>query len=170
MNRFLLALIALFLILSLIGYYTSLNITLTIYRNELVSIAENVGIIMMLVNGTFVSTRLFKIALFVLGLIVLGFLFKIMHMPGADELLIYPFIILFCLYVVHFTNKKSKRRVDKLKVAMLISFLVLPPFIMLHVISEEHREVIVLISHGLFWITFLDFLYTSYKEGVLLKQ
>jgi hypothetical protein len=79
MNRFLLGVIALLLILALIGHYTSLNTTLTIYRSELVIVAENVGIIMMLVNGTFISTRLFKVALFILGLIVLGFLFKIMH-------------------------------------------------------------------------------------------
>ena len=138
--------------------------------NELVTVAENIGIIMMLVNGTFVSTRLFKIALFIVGLIVFGFLFKIMHMPGADVLLLYPFITLFCLYLVHFINKESKKRVDLLKVAMLISFLVLPPLIMLHIISEENREAIALIGHILFWLTFLDFLYTSRKDGVLLNK
>jgi hypothetical protein len=169
MNRFLLAVMALLLILAFIGY-TSLSDTFTIYRSELVTVAENVGIIMMLVNGTFIDTRLFKIALFIVGLIVLGVILKILHMQGADGLLLYPFILLFCLYLVHFINKKSKRRIDILKVVTLVSFLVLPPLIVLHIISEEIREVFVLISHTLFWLTFLDFLYTSRKEGVLLNK
>jgi len=160
---------ALLLILAFIGY-TSLSDTLTIYKSELVTVAENVGIIMMLVNGTFIDTRLFKIALFIAGLIVLGVLLKILHMPGADELLLYPFILLFCLYLVHFINKKPKRRIDILKVVMLASFLVPPPLMVLHIISGENREVFVLISHTLFRLTFLDFLYTSRKEGVLLNK
>jgi hypothetical protein len=164
-----LAVMALLLILASIGY-TSLNNTLTTYRSELVTVAETVGIIMMLVNGTFIGSRLYTIALFVIGLIVLGFLFQIMHLPGADELLLYPYIILFCLYLVHFIYKKPKKRVDILKLVMLISFLVLPPLIMLHMISEENRELIVVTSHILFWLTFLDFLHTSRKEGVLLNK
>lgn len=167
MNRFLLCIIGVLLLSGLIGYFTILNATLTRYANELIIVAENLGIIMMLVNGTFVSTRLFKIVLLILGLVVLGFLFKIMHLPGADELLLYPYIVLFSLYFIHFLKKKSKRRIDVLKLVMLMSFLVPPPFIMLRIISEDHREVIVLATHILFWLTFLEFLYTSPKEGLL---
>jgi hypothetical protein len=169
MNRIILAVMSLLLILAAIGY-TSLNNTLTIHRTEIVTLAEYVGVIMMLINGTFYGTRLFQIGLFFTGLIVVGAIFKILHYSGADELLTYPFIILFGIYIVHFLSKKSKRRVDILKVIMLISFLILPPLTILHTISYETREIMTLISHLLFWLTFLDFLYTSRKEGVLLNK
>jgi hypothetical protein len=93
-----------------------------------------------------------------------------MHLPGADEPLLYPFIVLFCLYLIHFIQKKTKQRTDVLKVLMLMSFLLLPPLIMLHLVSEQYREIFLLASHALFWLTFLDFLYLSYKQGVLQKK
>jgi hypothetical protein len=170
MNRFLLFAIALLLLPGLLGYFTTLNATLTTYASELVTVAENLGIIMMLVNGTFIGTRLFKVALFFIGLVVLGFLFKIMHMPGADELLLFPYIIIFCLYFIHFLKKESKTGIDVLKLFMSICFLILPPLVILHLIGESGRDIIVLISHILFWVTFIYFLYTSVKQGVLLKR
>jgi hypothetical protein len=170
MNKFMLCVIGLLLLLALVGYGTMLSQTFMDYANELLTVAEDLGIIMMLINGTFVATRLFKVALFFVGLAVLGFLFKIMHLPGADEFLLYPFVVLFGLYVIHFFNKRAKARLDVFKVVMMISFLVLPPCIMLHLIPEEYKEVIFLVSHVLFWLTFLDFLYTSRKQGVLLKR
>jgi hypothetical protein len=170
MNRFLLIGIGVLLLLGLTGYATTLNQTLKRNSSELITVAKNLGIIMMLVNGTFISTSLFKVALFLIGLAILGFIFKIMHLQGADELLLYPFIILFCLYFVHFIKKNKRRRVDVLKLGTLLSFLVLPPFIMLHILSEDSRELLVLVSHVLFWVTFLDFLYTLGKEGALLRR
>src|SRR5688500_708020 len=169
-NRLLLGVMALLLILALIGYCTRLNQTLTFYARQIVALAENVGIIMMLVNGTFIRSRLYKIAQFIVGLVVVGFLFKILHWQGADELLFYPFIILFCLYGVHFINKKPKRRLDVLKVAMTTSFLAITPLVSLYVISEESQDVFFLFNHSLFWLTFLYFLYTSRKQGLLLVK
>lgn len=72
MNRFLLLAIGLLLLLGLLGYATTVNETLPMYSGELITVAENLGIIMMLVNGTFISTRLFKVALFFIGLVVSG--------------------------------------------------------------------------------------------------
>src|SRR3954467_10580633 len=112
MNRFLLFVIGLFLSLGLIGYATTLNASLSSYAVDLITLSENLGIIMMLVNGTFVRTGIFKVALFFIALSVFGFLFRIMHMPGADQLLLCPFMVLFCLYFIHFLKKKSKTSVD----------------------------------------------------------
>jgi hypothetical protein len=170
MNKFLLGVIALLFVLGLIGYFTSLNATVTWYADRFITVAENLGIIMMLVNGTFFGSRLFKISLIFFALIILGALFKILHLEGADMLLLYPFLGLFGVYLIHFIQKKIKRRTDFLKVLLLASFLVLPPLIILHLISEEQREILFIVSHVLFAITFLDFLYSSYKEGALLKK
>ena len=170
MNKFLLGIIVLLLLLGLIGYFTTLNASLTVYGDRLITVAENLGMIMMLVNGTFFGSRLFKFSLFLYGLIALGAIFKILHLEGADLLLLYPFLGLFGVYLIHFIQKKVKRRIDILKVLVVASFLVLPPLVILHLISEEHKLILLVVSHVLFGLTFLDFLYSSYKEGVLLDR
>lgn len=170
MNKFLCFAIAFLLLLGFVGQFTSLNLELTMYADDLLTVAEDLCIIMMLINGTFISTRLFKVSLFFIGLVVVGFLFKVMHMPGADQLLLYPFIAVWVVYFIHFLLKKDKDALDVLKVLMLLSFLVLPPLIMLHLASDERREMFVLINRVLFWLTFLYFLYNGYKRKMLFRQ
>lgn len=170
MNRLLIGAVGLFLILGIVGLATPVNGWLTRYAYDLITVAEDIGLIVMLINGTFISTRLYKIALFFFGLMIVGILFRILHLPGGDELSTYPFAVIFCLYAAHFWNKSPKRRVDILKLIMLTGFLLLPPVVILHMISEETRETLQLISNVLFWITFLDFLYTSHREDVPQKQ
>ncbi len=170
MNRILLYVILFLLVLGLIGHFTPLSTEITAHADLFIAIAEKLGIIVMLLNGSFINTSLFRIALFFLGLTALGALFKILHYAGADELLLYSPIALFCVYLLHFYRKKPKQRTDVLKVFMLLGLLILSALLVLHIISAEHREALVIINEVLFWVTFLDFLYTSQKQGVLLKK
>jgi hypothetical protein len=170
MNKFLCFAIIFLLLLGIVGQFTSLSPELTMYADGLVTVAEDLGIIMMLINGTFISTRLFKVSLLFIGLAILGFIFKVMHLPGADQLLLYPFIGVWLVYFIHFLLKQDKKALDVLKVLMLLSFMALPPLIMLHIASEESREIFVLINRALFWLTFLYFLYNGYKGKLLFRQ
>lgn len=126
MNRVLLYVISVLLVLGLTGHFTSFSAEFTTNAYLFIGIAEKFGIIMMVINGTFINTPLFKIALFSIGLVVLGVAFKILHFAGADELLLYPSLAFFCAYLIHFYRKKSKQRIDVLKVFMLLSLLALP--------------------------------------------
>lgn len=169
MNKFLLLAVGILMLLALIGWKTTLNENLTASAIKYVWVAEAIALIMMLVNGTFVSSVWFKIAAFFLCLTALGILFRIMHYPGGDELSTLPLLAVFILYLVHFSKKAAKRRVDYLKVLMLLGALVLAPIVFLHLVPVLERDSFFLVSHVLLWSTFLDFLYTGKQEGLLTK-
>jgi hypothetical protein len=158
MNKFLAVVIALFLLLGLIGLFIRDESILSNYAEVSFVIAENIGIIMMLVNGTFISTQYFKISTGLILIIVLGALMKILHLTGADETLLFPFPVLLLVYLIHFIYKKPKKHLDVLKLLTLTIFLILPPLSILHFIPEKTKETLLLISHIVFWFTFLDFI------------
>ena len=163
MNRFLLGTIALLLLAALIGYLTSADINILV-------IAQLLAIVMMLINGTFLKSSLFKFASFAIGLAILGTLFKILHWTGADELLVCSSIALFIVYVVYFILKQNKRRIDVLKVLTLFSLLFTRLAFILHFIPYEHKEKLIAVNSAILWLTFLDFFYTARKDGVLLNK
>jgi hypothetical protein len=140
------------------------------YVDGFLIIAENLGLIMMLVNGTFMHTRYFQIAKALVCVIVLGALFKILHYAGADQLLLFPFPILWLLYVIHFISKKTKNFLDILKVIMLLAVLLPQPLVILHMISYETKIVLFIISDILFWITFTYFIVSGYNRKILFKE
>jgi hypothetical protein len=130
------------------------------YEDRFIALAESFGIMMMLANGSFFATKLFRVALFFVLASVLGAIFKILHLNGADEILLVADLALFITYFVHFTQKKPRIRLDYLKVITLASMLVVAPVVLLHLVSIEQRQIFLISSHILFWITFTDFIYT----------
>lgn len=160
MNKFLLGGIVFLLAMALVGYLTPLNASLSAYSYMLLTLAENLGIILMLANGTFVRTRWFKFAIFLCGILVLGFLFRILHLQGGEQLFSFSFIGLFVVYLIHFVQKKSLIRNDILKLATAVGFLIVPSVVMWKVLPENISDVLVVISHVIFWFTFVDFLYS----------
>lgn len=170
MNKFLLIVIATLTVLAIIGWVTPLSTTLTIYADRLFTIAENVGVIMMLVNGTFISTLYFKIAIGLIAIIVLGVLMKILHLPGADQTLLIPFLLLFITYSIHFLKKNPKTYLDLLKVLMLAFFLVLAPLWILHFVSYNAKGILLLVSHFIFWITFVVFIVVGQRQKLFFKE
>jgi len=135
--------------------------------NSLLAIIENLGILIMLWYGTFIKTRLFSYAQFAIGLMILGLLFKILHYPGGDELIAIASLALLTTYFIHFLRKTSKTRLDYLKMLTVTAIALWPPIVMLHLIPAEIVYIVRIIISGLFAVTFIGFLYNSYKEGRL---
>jgi hypothetical protein len=52
---------------------------------------------------------------------VLGAIFKILHLNGADEIILLGHLTLFIAYFIHFLGKKPKIRLDYLKVMVVAS-------------------------------------------------
>ena len=168
MNRFLIVAIAVFLLLIAGSLFPEAFVAK--YTDGLLFVAKSLGVIMMLVNGTFMNSRYFQLAKALVCVIVLGALFKILHYAGADQLLLYPFPVLWVLYVVHFISKKPKTILDVLKVIMLLALLLPWPLVALHMISYETKIFLLIISETLFWVTFIYFIVFGYNLKIFFKK
>jgi hypothetical protein len=140
MNKFLLIVTTLLVALAVIGWTTSTSSTLTLNADRFLAVAEYVGLLMLLVNGTFYSSKLFQLAVALIGVVILGALLKILHSPFADPALFLPFLLVFIVYVIHFRSKKPKTPLDILKLIMLAFFLTSGPLFFLGIISDETNE------------------------------
>jgi hypothetical protein len=106
-------------------------------RSELfITISLYLALYMMLANGTFMTTRYAIPAQISIGLYVLGVIFKIMHLTGADQILIMSFGVVFVLYTIHFASKQPKNLLDYLKMLMLLS-LTSSPLKMLYLLPNK---------------------------------
>jgi hypothetical protein len=170
MNKTLLVAMGILIVAAGIGYFTELNASLTEYSMLLISLAEYLGLLMLLLNGTFINTRLLKFAVIMVIGIAIGTAFKILHLPGADMLFLTSFTVLFLIYALHFLRKRKKGRNDGLKLLMAFCLCALPPVVLLHLISYDVKETWQFVGRGIFWLTFLDFLYTARKEAVPLER
>ena len=59
---------------------------------------------------------------FLLGLVVVGFVFKIMHWPMANLMLIAGAICLLVFYGFHFYKKEQKTEFDYIKLIWIVAF------------------------------------------------
>jgi hypothetical protein len=120
-------------------------------------------LVMMLLNGTFMNTRYFSFAKFGLGVLVLGALFKILHLTGADQVLAFAFLILCLSYVIHFIQKRPKKLVDYFKCLTMLSFAIPIPLMIFSRIDELRSDVEFL-RFALLWITFILFVVFERKK------
>jgi hypothetical protein len=157
MNRFLLGVIALLVLAAFIGSATSVSALLAVYAEKLLIVAEDIALIVMLVNGRFVTTRYFKVALALITMVALGVVMKIMHLPGADEMFLIPFPLLFVLYLVYVLNKPHKMYLDGLKLLTLAFFLLPGPLAWLDAVPDHVIGIVMTVGHFIFWSTFIVF-------------
>ena len=170
MNKFLLVVIAIILVFAFIGSFSPDGRSMISDTDRLLLIAQDIGIIMMLINGTFWGSRHFKIARVVIVVVLLGMTMKIMHYTGADEVLVISLSLLWALYFIHFLSKKSKSVLDYLKVIMLLLFISLGILSALHLISWETKYFMGIANIIVFWTTFIVFLTLGYRAKTLFKS
>lgn len=120
-------------------------------------------LIMMLLNGTFMNTRYFSFAKVGLGVLVLGILFKILHLTGADQILAFAFLILSLSYGIHFIQKHPKTLVDYFKCLTMLSFAIPIPLMIFHRMDELGPDAEFL-RFALLWITFILFVLSERKK------
>lgn len=162
-NKILLAIVIVFLVCALIDRLLPSSIEFTFENVLFPSLALYTGLLIMLINGTFVNRRYSTIARIAIAAYMLGIVFKIMHLSGADQILITSFALLIVLYSIHFVAKHPKNVLDYLKMLTVISF-ASTPLRMLHLVSGETRYTLDLLHTIIFWITFLVFLIVERKK------
>ena len=123
------------------------------------------GIVDMVTNGTFVTTRYFKISLALVGTFFTGALVTMIHSEVADGIMLTSIAGILISYSIHYLGKKSKRFLDHMKLLTLLILFPLP-LIFFRPISDETKEVVLLMGHLIFAITFILFLLTGERKRV----
>lgn len=119
---------------------------------------------MMLLNGTFMGTPYFSFAKIGLGVLALGVCFKILHLTGADQILMLAPLIIFLSYGIHVIMKRTKTLVDFLKFATMLGFLIPFPLRFFNVASAWNDALFEIGVAVLLWGTFLVFLIVERKK------
>jgi hypothetical protein len=113
------------------------------------------GIILILQNGTLTKTRpFFQFILFLLGITILGGLFKILHWPYNNAILLSGLFGVPTVYAIRFFKKLNKKRLDILK------FLWLTTLYIAAIFKIEHwpfGNELLTIEGILFVLLFMDF-------------
>ena len=165
------------LIIILVGFLTA------IVGWVLSTIENNVEVYYRLFNGGLVLAKFASVALLVrnsnlfslvygwifqacAGLIFLGAIIKILHLPGANQVLFLALLIIPVSYLVRFLKKEQKRRLDIIKLLWVTAACVSGVLFLGHWVSRE----ILYVPDVLFWLMVLDFVITGWKENTLFKS
>jgi len=167
-NKILLTLTIVFLLLSVPRWFLGEDQNL-LFTISLV-IAEWLALILMLINGTLIKSRFMKVMYFLIGLVVLGMVFKILHLTGADEILMISMMAVPLAYTIHFFMKKRKTLLDVLKELTVISHFIISLLTIVHVIPSDNSWEATLLSNLIFWSTFFYFVAFGIKERILLHS
>jgi hypothetical protein len=171
MNKFLLIVISVVLFVALAKViFPSLFISFQFAPEQIVFIAQVIGLIMMLVNGTFTDTLYFKVSILIFIIILVGAAMKILHYAGADQTILISLPIIPLIYLIHFVLKKEKGHLDILKLLTVFALFIIPPLLMLHIISRDYTNSVRIFNQVIFWLTFVDFLAMGLSKGTLFRE
>ena len=127
-------------------------------------ISGTLGFLLLVLNGTFIKTKYFKIAQGIIAIIIIGALLKILHWTSYANLIIIGGLIgIMVLYFLSFVKKPIKKRLDYLKLIWVIVSYTLGILSFLHLIKRDLTE----ISNYILWLAVIDFAVSGLKSGKL---
>ena len=125
------------------------------------------GFILLIVNGTFIKTKYFKIVQGLIALIIIGALLKILHWTSvADNIIIVSLIGIVFVYTLSFMKKPIKKRLDYLKLFWVIVSYTLGILSFLHLVRRDLTEV----SNYILWLAVIDFAVSELKNGTMFRE
>jgi hypothetical protein len=164
MNRRLIFAIAAAAVLAVALGMAIIQSSLTTYALRFLEAAQIIGLMEMLRNGTFISTRYFKIALVLLGLFFVGALLTMVHPTSGEAILLLSLAGILITYLIHFLRKKRKTFLDTMKLLTLV-FLFPLPLLFFRPISAETKHAAILLGHLTFTVTFVLYLITGDRKA-----
>jgi hypothetical protein len=128
-------------------------------------VSEIFGFCMLLLNGTFIKTKYFRILKGVIAIIIIGVVFKIMHWKYDRLIIIMGIMGIMITYLFSFLNKPIKKRLDFLKLAWVIVAYTNGILTYLHIVGEEYQ----ILSSALIWLAIIDYLKLEKERGRLFE-
>ncbi|MFI0427953.1 hypothetical protein [Mariniflexile sp. HMF6888] len=118
------------------------------------TISEFAGFIMLIRNGTFIRTKYFRIFKGVIAIIIIGALFKIMHVPYNNIILTIGFVLCVLIYCFSFIKKPIKKRLDYLKLLWVVVAYPGAVLRILHIINDDYQ----ILSSAIMWLAIIDYM------------
>ncbi len=120
------------------------------------------GLSLMIKDGTFIETVFFRITLAFISIIIVGAMFKFIHWPGANLMLIAGFICIPPAYLISFVGKFDKQLLDYLKAIWVVANYTIGILILMNWIENYYT----IIPTTLLLITYLMYLKDKAKMPV----
>jgi hypothetical protein len=111
-------------------------------------------------GGTILGTWYFRLILLLTGLLLVGVMFKIQHLPGANSLLWGSFSGIALTYAVRFARKAHKGQLDVLKLLLVLASCGSALLVIMRLAPREVQY----LPPCLLGLTVLDFLYLESRK------
>jgi len=171
-NFYYIVLIIIGLVISLvafIGITFTENIEAKYWLPRGLNIVEIAGFFMLLMNGSFIKTKYFRIAQGIVAMILIGALIKILHWKfygvTGNLILTISFLGIMTTYFLSFLKKPIKKRLDYLKLAWVLTRYSIGTLIFLYMVSREYD----IIPTILIWLAILEYCIKEYKNKRLFE-
>jgi hypothetical protein len=126
-------------------------------------VGQLAGLCLLLRNGTLLRSGYFRIIQGLLGLMLVGALFTIMHWARGRELLAASLVGIALTYTVHFVRKSCKTLLDILKLLWVLAAYIGGALVSQHLISRD----VVYLTYGLLWLAVIKFVRVGRQAGTL---
>lgn len=136
-----------------------------LYENGLFA-ANLFGIVLLFKNGTLIKSNLFKVVKSVLVLIILGVIFKILHLTMADILISIGLSAMTIVYILSFLKKRNKIRLDYLKLAWIVTANTFGVLILTQILGGFYAR----IPNYILWLAIIDFVIAGLRNKTLLRK
>lgn len=171
-NRLYITLILIGFFLALVGVFLGSGIStendwaIGLMLEQYGLIAVNLfGIILLLLNGTLLKSKLLNAVILMVVLILFGYTFKILHLPFADIYLFFGLSFLMIVYIFSFYKKPKKIRLDFIKLLWVLMANTFGILILLHIIDGYYAT----IPNYILWLALIDFIITGWRDKTLFQ-
>lgn len=148
------------LLIALVGYwienFTSMSTDWN-WTNVGLWISETAGFFMLLMHGTFIRSKFFRYLKLVFPIMLISLVFKLMHWPFADVLVITGLLGLILVYFLSFLSKPVKKRLDYLKLAWVLIVYFIGYLNYKHLIGDEYH----ILGSVFMWLAIIDYFKTK---------
>ena len=127
--------------------------------NRIAGITNLAIIILLMYNGTLMGSKHYTYIQLCGLIIIASFIMKLMHLKGADIVLLIPNPLIILIYADHFRQKKKKKALDLVKMLWVISSFICVPLIMLNVLPLE----CIYVSHVLLGVALILWLFERFN-------
>tara|TARA_R110000868_G_C10833443_1_gene759546 strand:- start:163 stop:687 length:525 start_codon:yes stop_codon:yes gene_type:complete len=156
-------------LVSLVSMNLTDNLNAGIWFERGLWIGQVAGFFMLVLKGTFIKTKYFRIFKGIMAIVIIGALFKILHWEfqgvNGNLLLSIGFLGIMITYFFSFLNKPIKKRLDFLKLAWVITSYTVGILIFLHMIRRDYQ----IIASIIMWLAILDYSIMEKKKGKLFQ-
>lgn len=158
-------------LISLVGIFAGLAFTFILATKSegqialdfFLTVGQASGILLLLRNGTILTTIYLKIICLLFCFVITGTMIKIMHWKFADIILLASLVSIAITYLIRFILKKKKSILDFLKVFWVTVAFISSALFLIHFISKE----MLYLGNVFLWVAIIYQLVLSIRQKMV---